>query len=293
MTLEEAIRILEDNDFTVYLNEDFKNTLGKALGIGAVAATAAFGNSGIGIHKAGPGNVPNDKAGFGNRVVHLQQRYNYDHDKYGVPTSYKLKDTKHVIDYSFKEEIELTKRKILATPDSMLRKFGREHVDEIAKLMVKTANKYNIDVDILLAMAGTESNFDNDARSSAGAVGMMQITKTAAYDSHTRLQNRSKWTFSFRSFNDLKTNIDNAGRIVADLSKRRNNVIEMILSTYNGGGGQATAWRAYAANTKYDRNGKVAPKLTTETKNYVERCLSLYKIYKGIQDRYNREKKKV
>lgn len=110
MTLEEAIEILKENDYSI-LNEDLKKSLGKVLGMGALAASAAFGNSGIDIKQATPGNVPNDNAGFGKRTVHLQQRYNYNHDKRGVPTSYKLKDDSKVSQFTVDEEIELLNRK--------------------------------------------------------------------------------------------------------------------------------------------------------------------------------------
>jgi soluble lytic murein transglycosylase-like protein len=164
-----------------------------------------------------------------------------------------------------------------------LKKEGKENVDKIAKYITTTANKYNIDVDILLAMAGTESNYKHAGTvSNKGARGIMQITPIAAKDAHVRLQGGSEKTFDFDDMLDLKKNIDVAGRKLADLSKTHNNVIEMMLAAYNGGRRQATAWRAYKANTKFDKNGGKAPALTKETRQYVERCLMLYKLYKKI-----------
>jgi soluble lytic murein transglycosylase len=276
MTLEEAIQILEENGYNI-LSEDLKSTLGKAVGIGALAASTVFGNSNI---DAKPVKDPS----FGkNSIVHVHDRYNLDSDKFGVPTTYKLNNNKSPYKISKKDEIELTKKKILATPKNMLRKYAIDNLDIIAKYMVETANKYNIDIDLLLSMAGTESNFDNNSKSGAGAVGIMQITRNTAYDSHFRLQKKDKNTFDFDKIKDLKTNIDNAGRIIANLSKRHQNVIEMILSAYNGGRRAATAWRAYKSGSKLDRDGNPAPKLPEETKNYVERCMKLYKIYKDVQ----------
>lgn len=276
MTLEEAIQILEENGYNI-LSEDLKSTLGKAVGIGALAASTVFGNSHI---DAKPVKDPS----FGkNSVVHVHDRYNLDSDKFGVPTTYKLSNNKSPYKISKKDEIELTKKKILATPKSMLKNSAKENLDIIAKYMVETANKYNVDIDILLAIAGTESNFNNDSKSNKGAVGIMQITRNTAYDSHFRLQKKDKNTFDFDKIRDLKTNIDNAGRIIANLSKRHQNVIEMILSAYNGGRRAATAWRAYKSGSKLDRDGNPAPKLPEETKNYVEKCMKLYKIYKDVQ----------
>lgn len=278
MTLDEAKEILESAGYV--LDEGI---ISRALGAGALAAGLAFGNSGI---KEKP--VRDDSFGKGS-VVHMQTRYNMDSDRYGVPTSYKVKGKKPGTEYSLRDEIELTKQKILATPDSMLRKYGKENVGLIAKHMVNTANKYNIDVDILLAIAGTETNFDNNRVSGAGAHGMMQITKSTGKDIHTRLSGKSAKKFDFSDYKSLRNNIDAAGRLVADLSKRRANVIEMILATYNGGQTAATGWRAYKANSKYDRNGNIAPKLPKETKDYVDRCMALYKVYKKVQNEYNRK----
>lgn len=276
MTLEEAIQILKENGYNI-LSEDLKSTLGKAVGIGALAASTVFGNSNIDAKPV------NDTTFGKNSIVHVHDRYNLDSDRYGVPKTYKLSNDKSPFVINKKDEIELTKKKILATPPSMLRKYAKENLDTIAKCMVETANKYNIDVDLLLAMAGTESNFDNNSKSGAGAIGIMQITKNTAYDTHFRLQKKDKNTFDFDKLKDLETNIDNAGRIVANLSKRYNNIIEMIWAAYNGGRRQTTAWRAYKANTNLDKDGNEAPKLAKETKNYVDRCLKLYKIYKEVQ----------
>lgn len=276
MTIEEAKEILEDAG---YILEE--GVISKAFGAGALAAGLAFGNSGV---DAKP--VKDDSFGKGT-VVHMQQRYNTDFDRFGVPKNYKA-SPEDSSKFTFTDEIELTKKKILSTPDSMLKKFGRENVDKIAKLMVKTANKYNIDIDILLAMAGTESNYDNSARSGKGARGMMQITKKTAYDTHTRLSGKPEKTFNFDDFNDLAYNIDNAGRIIANLSKSHKNVIEMIWADYNGGRSQATNLRSYLSKSKYDRDGRPAKPLARETKGYIEKCMALYKIYKQVQKNYKK-----
>lgn len=271
--LAEAGYLIYDKDENL-LNEGI---LKKALGVGALAAGLAFGNSNVAQKE-----VQDDSFGKGSKV-HVQLRKDLPHDKYGVPTSYTVKDKSVVKGMSLKDEIELTKKKILSTPDSMLKKEGKENVDKIAKYITTTANKYNIDVDILLAMAGTESNYKHAGTvSNKGARGIMQITPIAAKDAHVRLQGGSEKTFDFDDMLDLKKNIDVAGRKLADLSKTHNNVIEMMLAAYNGGRRQATAWRAYKANTKFDKNGGKAPALTKETRQYVERCLMLYKLYKKI-----------
>lgn len=280
LPVELALIKLAEAGYLIYdKNENLLNEgiLKKALGVGALAAGLAFGNSGV-DQKI----VRDDSFGKGSKV-HMQQRHDFPSDRYGVPTSYKINGKSLPQNLSLKDEIELTKKKILATPDSMLKKEGKAQVDKIAKFITTTANKYNIDVDILLAMAGTESNYKHaGTESNKGARGIMQITPIAAKDAHVRLQGKSEKTFNFDDMLDLKKNIDTAGRKLADLSKSHNNVIEMMLAAYNGGRKAATGWRAYKAKSKYDKNGNIAPILPDETKHYVERCISLYKLYKKI-----------
>ena len=105
MTLDEAKEILEDAGYI--LDEGL---FSKAAGVGALAAGLAFGNSGI---ESKP--VKDDSFGKGS-VVHMQQRYNMDSDRYGVPTSYKVKSG-DVAKFAVSDEIEMTKQKILSTPD--------------------------------------------------------------------------------------------------------------------------------------------------------------------------------
>lgn len=265
--------LIYDREGTL-LNEGI---LKKALGVGALAAGMAFGNSGVKQQV-----VQDDSFGKGN-TVHVQQRYNFPQDRYGAPTSYKLPGDVDPKMMNLKKEIELTKKKILATPDSFLRKEGKRDAGMIAKYITDAANKYNIDVDIFLAIAATESNFKHDGtKSGKGARGLMQMMPIAAKDVHVRLRGNPAETFDFDEMLDLKKNIDFAGHKLANLSKSHNNVIEMMLAAYNGGRKQATAWRAEKSNTTTDKDGKPLPKLTGETRKYVELCMRFYKLYKKI-----------
>lgn len=265
MNLNEALDILEENGFEVIK----EGIIGKTLAAGALATGLAFGNSGV---KAKP--VVDDTFGK-NQTVHLQTRHDFDSDRFGVPTNFKLKSGKKLKVMDIDKEIELTKQKILATPDSVFKEYGKKHIDKISRLITNAANRYNLDVDILLAIACIESNFDNAATSGKKAKGIMQMTKVAAEDVHNRISGLDSAQFDFTTFAGLEKNIYSAAKLVSDLSVRRNNVVEMIFATYNGGTAQATQYR-------YFRQGK-PNKLTTETRNYVRKCLQMYKYYKKIE----------
>lgn len=264
MNLNEAIDILEENGYEVIE----EGIIGKTLAAGALATGLAFGNSGV---KAKP--VVDDTFGK-NQTVHLQTRHDFNSDRFGVPKDYKLKSGKDLKVMNKTDEIELTKSKILATPDSVFKAYGKKHINTISRLITNAANKYNLDIDILLAIACVESNFDNHARSNKKAKGIMQMTDVAAKDVHNRISGLDSTQFDFSTFEGLEKNIYSAAKLVSDLSVRRNNVIEMIFATYNGGTAQATQYR-------YFRQGK-PNSLTTETKNYVRDCIKMYKYYKRV-----------
>lgn len=278
--IDSALLRLVKEGYLIYNNEGEllnEGILKKALGVGALAAGMAFGNSGVKQQV-----VQDDSFGKGNSV-HVQQRYDFPQNKYGIPTSYKLPGDKDPQMMNLKKEIELTKKKILATPDSFLKKEGRRDADILAKYITAAANKYNIDVDIFLAIAATESNFKHDdTQSGKGARGLMQMMPIAAKDVHVRVRGNSAETFNFDDMLDLKKNIDFAGCKLANLSKSHNNVIEMMLAAYNGGRKQATAWRAEKSKQTVGQDGKALPKLTSETRKYVEKCMRFYKLYKKI-----------
>lgn len=274
MTLEEALIYLEENDYTTSLDENIKNTIA-TLGL---AAGMALGNSGVKTHAVTDPNLDFGK----NTTVHIQDRHDFNQTKYGVPKSFKLKDGSVLKPMNHTEEVAWTKKKILATPAKYLSKEGKRDAGTIANLMTRAANKYNIDVDILLAIAGAESAY-KDTTSEDNARGMMQITNLASFDHHVRLLGKDTASYTFDGVNELRRNIEEAARIIADLSVRRNNVIEMIFASYNGGTKQATAWRHAQNGKPKTRDGKPAPKLDNETRDYVTKCMYLYKFYKTVE----------
>lgn len=271
-SVQESIKLLTDNDYII------EGIVGKALATGALAAGMAFGNSGVKTHA-----VQDSTLDFGkNTTVHIQDRHDLPQTRFGVPKSFKLKDGTMLKQMNHKDEVAWTKKKILATPAKYLSKEGKRDADLIANLMTRAANKYNLDVDILLAIAGAESAY-KDTTSEDDARGMMQITNLASFDHHVRLMGKDTLSYKFDGVNEIRRNIEEAARIVADLSVRRNNIIEMIFASYNGGTKQATAWR-HAQNSKpKTRDGKKAPKLDDETRDYVTKCMYLYKFYKTIK----------
>ncbi|MBP2650213.1 MAG: Lytic transglycosylase catalytic [Firmicutes bacterium] len=118
---------------------------------------------------------------------------------------------------------------------------------DIADIVRKTAAKYNVDPKLALGVAATESNFNPNAVSSAGATGVMQLMPETAAG------------LGVKNIADPQENIDGGVRYLKEL-----------LTTFNGDTQKAVA--AYNAGPEaVKRYGGVPP--YAETQNYVRKVL--------------------
>lgn len=225
----------------------------------------------------------------------FQQRYNHelDVDNYNYklsqePDSFLEKPKADSID------VQNTVEKILATPDSILSKYGKEHVKEIAEYTVKSAEHYDIDINILLAVLSTETNFDQTRVSHTGVKSIAQIT-TSTFNS---LQNRGKID-KHHNMDLIRTNPKAAIHAAADMlnyfSKHMHNNIEMIFAEYNGGAtGGASPYRMYRQGMSKEKiikwmkenncSNEVIKHFFTETIPYVQKCMRAYKYYLALDE---------
>lgn len=226
----------------------------------------------------------------------FQQRYNHEIDADNF--NYKLAQKPD----KFLErpapdsvDIENTVEKILATPDSILTKYGKKNVQQLAKFAVESAHHYDIDINILLAILSTETGFNQDAVSHTGVRSIAQITSTT----FNSLQSRGK--IDKKHNMDLirtspKAAIHAAADMISYFSKHMHNNIEMIFAEYNGGAtGGATPYRMYRQGMSKEKiiqwmkdnkcSDSVIKHFFTETIQYVNKCMKAYKYYLEIDDR--------
>lgn len=226
----------------------------------------------------------------------FQQRYNHEIDADNF--NYKLaQEPDKFLERPAPDsvDIENTVEKILATPDSILTKYGKKNVQQLAKFAVESAHHYDIDINILLAILSTETGFNQDAVSHTGVRSIAQITSTT----FNSLQGRGKI--------DKKHNIDlirtspkaaihAAADMISYFSKHMHNNIEMIFAEYNGGAtGGATPYRMYRQGMSKEKiiqwmkdnkcSDSVIKHFFTETIQYVNKCMRAYKYYLEIDDR--------
>ena len=131
-------------------------------------------------------------------------------------------------------------------------KYLSKNKKKYAPIIAKAAAKYQIDEKLLHAMIQTESAYDKNAISSAGAVGLMQLMPATAR------------RYGVTDRRNAKQNIDGGTRYIKDLFKMFNSNLKLVVASYNAGEG---------AVKKY--NNAIPP--YPETRNYVRKVLRLYR----------------
>lgn len=114
----------------------------------------------------------------------------------------------------------------------------------------EAAEKYNVDANLLKAIAKQESNFNPSARSSAGAMGIMQLMPSTAK------------SLGITDAYNAHDNIMGGAQVIAQNLKKYNGDVSLALAAYNAGSGNV------------DKYGGIPP--FKETQNYVKKVLAYY-----------------
>jgi soluble lytic murein transglycosylase-like protein len=129
--------------------------------------------------------------------------------------------------------------------------------NQISDGVLKASEKYGVDPNLILAVIQTESSFNPDVVSSAGAVGLMQIMP--ANFKHLGLTDPY----------NIEQNIDAGTKLLKEYLDKYNGNEEMALMAYNGG------------PTRMTQRGVTSPsdiyKMPKETQNYVPKVMNIYR----------------
>lgn len=148
------------------------------------------------------------------------------------------------------------------------------HYEEI---VTKYSEKYEIDPYLVYALIKTESKFNPYAKSHKGAIGLMQITpKTGSYLAGLIKENG----FEEEMLYNPERNIKYGCFYLSKLSKDFEGNLDLVLAAYNGGEGNVRKWIKSDEDGKKYLNPEEVP--FKETKNYIKKVKSDYKIYRFI-----------
>jgi soluble lytic murein transglycosylase-like protein len=134
--------------------------------------------------------------------------------------------------------------------------------NEISSAINLASEKYGIDKNLISAVIKQESSFNPNAKSSAGAEGLMQLMPSTAKSLGV--------TNSF----DISQNIDGGTKYLKSLIDNFDGDVKLALSAYNGGIGRMNK---LGVNTV----SKIS-KMPKETVNYVDKVMSNYTDFKNV-----------
>lgn len=135
----------------------------------------------------------------------------------------------------------------------------------------------NIDPYLLAAIVKTESNFNPQAVSSQGAIGLMQIMPETALwvvKKHNIKQYQPEQLFQ------AETNVKIGSLYVAELLKEFNNDPVLTLAAYNAGRGNVMEWLNKEHWTGEHNTIDQIP--FSETRQYIRRVTWHYKVYQYL-----------
>lgn len=153
------------------------------------------------------------------------------------------------------------------------------YVIKYSEYVEKYSEEYEVDKYLIYACIKAESNFNEQAKSSKGAKGLMQLMDSTAKDIAKSLNIEIYDDDLF----DPDININLGTKYISKLMQKYQNT-ELALAAYNAGSGNVDSW--IKENKLKDDGSDVENIPFKETNNYVRKILRDYKIYKKLYDGY-------
>ncbi len=142
-------------------------------------------------------------------------------------------------------------------------------------LIVKYADEYEIDPYFVAAVINTESGFDTQAVSGAGAMGLMQVMPETGEWIAGKLKLEA---FNKDMLLDPETNIEMGCWYLSFLKERFPNE-QTVMAAYNAGHGKVKEW---LDDAQYSSDGAALDAIPfKETENYVKKVTNAYEKYKA------------
>ena len=161
-----------------------------------------------------------------------------------------------------------------------LRKFLRIcYPNTFEEEVLACAEKYELDPSLLMAVIHTESHFDANARSAAGATGLMQLMEETFAWAQTRAGIPEEEQLGSDQLTNPAINI-RYGSYVLYLLKEEFTDEDTVLASYNAGIGNVREW---LQNGDYSDDGRTLKSIPfTETETYVKRVRAAQAMYRRL-----------
>ncbi len=145
-------------------------------------------------------------------------------------------------------------------------------------LVAKYADEYDVPHNLLMAVIRTESSFDPNAVSSAGAVGLTQITP----ETFSWLQTKTGETLNETELQDEETAIK-YGALFLGLLLDEFGDTETAIAAYHAGRGRVNGW---LKDKSISSDGKTLSDIPIpETAHYVRKVMRAVNIYEKINSK--------
>lgn len=149
--------------------------------------------------------------------------------------------------------------------------------DKYSDRVVAAANEYGIEPNLLFAVIHTESGFDPNAESYAGARGLTQITE----DTFDWLLTKTGEDYTFDDLFNADISIK-YGALFLGLLKTEFGNDRAALAAYHAGRGSVNSW---LKNSEYSSDGETLDKIPiSDTAHYVNKVTKAINQYENLYD---------
>ncbi len=152
--------------------------------------------------------------------------------------------------------------------------FPKKYHDSVSKY----SSEYNVDENYVYSIIYSESRFDENAKSEAGARGLMQITKDTFNWAKSRLEPNS--TTTYEDIFDPAVNIKYGTYILSTLFKEFEDG-RVVAAAYHAGRGKVSKWLSQGERSLdefFSENKNKVP----ATYEYVNKVIETQQIYKKL-----------
>ncbi len=165
---------------------------------------------------------------------------------------------------------------IFNIPNKILKQIYKK---EYSVYVERYSREYNVDEELIYAVIKAESNFNSNAHSNKGAIGLMQIMEDTAKDIARKANVQILSNEIKQSLLDSEININLGTKYLSILIEKYKN-IEVAITAYNAGIGTVDNWIEKGIIKSDGSDIENIP--YKETNNYVRKILRDYKIYEKI-----------